>query len=141
KGVKHVVAFETPARSGVAVLATNFWAAKKARDSLKIEWDESGAFKQSTDEMLKEYRALSQKPGDIAKQTGDVTAAFASAAKTFEATYEFPYLAHATKEPKNCVVKIGKDGAEIWNGEQYHTIDQLLVAKTLDLPPSSVTIH
>ena len=96
KGVKSVVAFETPARSGVAVVATDFWSAKKGRDALTIEWDESNAFKQSSEDMLEEYRELTKKPGDIAKQEGDVEKAFASAARTFEATYEFPYLAHAT---------------------------------------------
>ena len=45
KGVKSVVAFETPVRSGVAVLATDFWSAKQGRDALTIEWDESNAFK------------------------------------------------------------------------------------------------
>ena len=33
--------------------------------------------------------------------------AFATAARTLEATYEFPFLAHATMEPMNCVVRIG----------------------------------
>ena len=60
KGVKSVVAFETPARSGVAVLATDFWSAKKGRDALTVEWDESAAFKQSSAEMLQEYRELAQ---------------------------------------------------------------------------------
>jgi isoquinoline 1-oxidoreductase subunit beta len=141
KGVKSVVAFETPARSGVAVLATDFWSAKKGRDALQIQWDESNAFKQSSDELLKEYRELSRKPGAVAKEEGNVEKAFASAARTFEATYEFPYLAHATMEPMNCVAKIGKDNCEIWNGEQFHTVDQMLVAKMLNLPPTSVKIN
>lgn len=141
KGVKSVVAFETAARSGVAVVATDFWAAKKGRDALTIEWDESNAFKQSSDEMLKEYRELSKQPGDIAKQEGDVEKAFASAARTFEATYEFPYLAHAAMEPMNCVVQIGQNACEIWNGEQFQTADQMAVAKLLGLAPKDVKIN
>ncbi len=141
KGVKSVVAFETPARSGVAVVATDFWAAKKGRDALSIEWDESNAFKQSSDEMLKEYRELTKKPGDIAKQEGDVEKAFASAARTFEATYEFPYLAHATMEPMNCVVQIGQGSCEVWNGEQFQTADQMAIAKMLGIAPKDVKIN
>lgn len=141
KGVKSVVAFETPARSGVAVLATDFWSAKKGRDALTIDWDESNAFKQSSQDLLKEYRELSRKPGDVAKEHGDVEKAFASAARTFEATYEFPYLAHATMEPMNCVAQIGRGRCEIWNGEQFHTGDQMAVAKLLGLPPTSVKIN
>jgi isoquinoline 1-oxidoreductase beta subunit len=141
KGVKSVVAFETPARSGVAVVATDFWAAKKGRDALTIEWDESSAFKQSSEEMLKEYRALTKKPGDIAKQEGDVEKAFAAAARTVEATYEFPYLAHATMEPMNCVVQIGQGTCEVWNGEQFQTADQMAIATMLGIAPKDVKIN
>jgi isoquinoline 1-oxidoreductase subunit beta len=141
KGVKSVVGFETAVRSGVAVLATDFWAAKKGRDALTIEWDEANAFKSSSDELLAEYRALAQKPGDVAKKEGDVEKAFTSAARTLEATYEFPYLAHATMEPMNCVVQLGTNQCEIWNGEQFQTADQLAVAKMLGLPPQSVKIN
>ncbi len=141
KGVKSVVAFETPVRSGVAVLATDFWSAKKGRDALTIEWDESNAFKRSSDELFAEFRALAQKPGASAKKEGDVDQALAEAAQTLEATYEFPYLAHATMEPMNCVVRIGARECEIWNGEQFQSGDQLAVAKFLGRPPASVTIH
>src|SRR5688500_8796067 len=77
KGGKPVVAFDAAARSGVAVVATNFWAAKKGRDALTVEWDESNAFKQSSDDMLKEYRELTKQPGDVARNEGDVDKAFA----------------------------------------------------------------
>ena len=63
--MKSVVAFETPARAGVAVVATNFWAAKKGRDALTVEWDESTAFKQSSDDLLKEYRELTKQTPDV----------------------------------------------------------------------------
>jgi isoquinoline 1-oxidoreductase beta subunit len=141
KGVKAVVAFETPARSGVAVLASDFWAAKKGRDALQIEWDDSAALKRSSDDLFAEYRALAQKPGDSAKREGDVDQAFAAAARTLEATYEFPYLAHATMEPMNCVVRLGPQSCEVWNGEQFQTGDQMAIAQLLGLQPSNVTLH
>lgn len=141
RGVKSVVAFETPVRAGVAVLATDFWSAKKGRDALTIEWDESNAFKRSSDDLFAEYRGLAQKSGVSARSEGDVDKALAGAARTLEAIYEFPYLAHATMEPMNCVVRIGAQECEIWNGEQFQSIDQMAVAKYLGLPPTSVTIH
>lgn len=141
KGVKSVVAFATPARSGVAVLASDFWSAKKGRDALRIEWDESGAFRGSSDDMLAQYRALAQTPGEVAKSEGNVSDALANATRTIEAVYEFPYLAHAAMEPMNCVVRIGAQECEIWNGEQFQTIDQEAVAKFLGLPPEKVVIH
>jgi isoquinoline 1-oxidoreductase beta subunit len=141
KGVTGVVAFETPVRAGVAVVATNFWAAKKGRDALTVEWDESNAFKRSSEDLLAEYRELAKRPGEVARSEGDIEKAFASAARTFEATYEFPYLAHAAMEPMNCVVQLGERSCEIWNGEQFQTVDQMAVAKLLGISPDDVKIN
>ena len=58
-----------------------------------------------------------------------------------EATYEFPYLAHATMEPMNCVVRVGNDSCEIWNGAQLHTVDQAMVASVLGMPDTQVRIN
>jgi isoquinoline 1-oxidoreductase beta subunit len=141
KGVQAVVAFETPIRAGVAVLATDFWSAKKGRDALTVEWDETNAYRGSTADQFAHYRELAQKPGDSAAKHGDVEQALRTAARTFEATYEFPYLAHAAMEPMNCVVHIRGDECEIWNGEQFQTVDQAAVAKLLGLSPQQVKIN
>jgi isoquinoline 1-oxidoreductase beta subunit len=69
-------------------------------------------------------RKWPRKPGLIAKQTGDADKAFAGAAKVVSASYDFPYLAHAAMEPMNCVVQLKADGCEVWNGEQFQTVDQ-----------------
>jgi isoquinoline 1-oxidoreductase beta subunit len=137
RGVVNVV--EVPA--GVAVLARNFWAARKGRDALTIEWDESGAEKRGSDELFAEYRKLAEKPGAIARRDGDATAAIGGAARTIEAVYEFPYLAHAPMEPMDCVVRLGNGECELWAGSQLQTVDQAAAAKTLGLPPEKVQIH
>ncbi len=141
KGVKAVVAFETPARTGVAVLASDFWSAKKARDALTVEWDESAAFRGSSEALFAQFRALAQQPGDSAKKQGDVEAALRGASRTLEATYELPYLAHATMEPMNCVVRLGEDECEVWNGDQFQTADQFALAKLLGIRAQNVKIH
>jgi isoquinoline 1-oxidoreductase beta subunit len=131
KGVTDVVSIP----QGVAVLAGDFWSAKKGRDALVIEWDESEAFKLGSAEIMAEYKRLAATPGLPARKDGDPDAALASAAKTVEAAYEFPYLAHAAMEPMNCVVKLSADGCEIWNGEQFQSIDQGAVAGALGFKP------
>src|SRR6185503_16393258 len=141
KGVEQVVAFSTPVTNGVAVLAKDYWSAKKGRDALTAEWDESGAFRLGSAEIMSEYKALAAKPGLSARKDGDVDAALKGAAKTLEAAYEFPYLAHACMEPMNCVVKLDGSGCEIWNGEQFQTVDQAVVAKLLGLDAQKVRIH
>ena len=141
KGVAEVVAFSTVARDGVAVLAKDYWTAKKGRDALVAEWDESEAFKLGSAEILAEYRKLAATPGVSARREGDADKALASAARRLEATYEFPYLAHASMEPMNCVVKLHAAGCEIWNGEQFQTVDQMSVAALLDMKPEQVKLN
>jgi isoquinoline 1-oxidoreductase beta subunit len=141
KGVQQVVAFSTPATNGVAVLARDYWSAKKGRDALTAEWDESAAFRRGSAEIMTEYRRLAAGPGLSARKDGDADAALKGAAKIVEAAYEFPYLAHATMEPMNCVVRLDGGGCEIWNGEQFQTVDQAAVAKLLGLEPGRVRIN
>src|SRR5690606_31313560 len=118
----------------------DFWSAKKARDALTVEWDESAAFRGSSEALFAQFRALAQQPGDSAKKQGDVEAALRGASRTLEATYELPYLAHATMEPMNCVVRLGEDECEVWNGDQFQTADQFALAKLLGIRAQNVKI-
>lgn len=137
KGVVSVVQIPT----GVAVLAKDFWSAKQGREALKVEWEESQSFKKGSEELMNEYKALAKNPGVEAKKEGDVEKAFAAAAKTLSASYEFPFLAHAAMEPLNCVVQIHKDRCEIWNGDQSQTSDQKAIAKLLGIKVDQVKIN
>ncbi|KQZ44767.1 xanthine dehydrogenase family protein molybdopterin-binding subunit [Duganella sp. Root1480D1] len=137
KGVVNVVQIPT----GVAVLAQDTWSAKKGRDALKIVWDESKAFKLGSEEIFAQFRTLAQQPGQVAHSAGDAGAALASSSRVLRATYDFPYLAHASMEPLNCVVRIGEDECELWYGAQFQSIDQPSVAALLGLPPEKVKIN
>jgi isoquinoline 1-oxidoreductase beta subunit len=127
--------------SGVAVLAQDFWSAKQARDALTVEWDDTDAFKLSSADILAQYRELAQKPGLAARKDGDVENALAAAVKTIHAEFEFPYLAHAAMEPMNCVMRLDGTGCEVWNGEQFQTVDQMKVAGVLGLKPEQVRLN
>ncbi len=127
--------------AAVAVLADNFWQAKQGRDRLQITWNDGPHASLDTKALRAEYRKLSRQKGLVAKQSGAAAAAFAAAARTVEADYELPYLAHAPMEPLNCVVHYRGDSAEIWAGTQFQTFDQLAAAKTLGLAPEKVALH
>ena len=126
---------------GVAVVAEGFWPAKTARDLLEIEWDDSAAETRGSTEIMEEYRRLAGKPGDIARQDGDSDAGFAEAAKVVEASYEFPFLAHAPMEPLDCVVELKGRSCEIWAGSQVQTIDQGAAAAILGFEPQQVKVN
>ena len=136
-GVRYVV--EVP--TGVAIIATTFWAARKGRDALKLEWDDASGYKGSSDAMLADYRKLAATPGKPARNDGDAAKAIDGAARKFEAVFEFPYLAHAAMEPLNCVVKLTPDACEVWNGEQFQTGDQMAIAQYTGLKPEQVRLN
>jgi len=123
------------------VLAQDFWSAKKGRDALTVDWDESAASKASSAEILADYRKRATGPGLVARNDGDVDAAFKRAARVIEATYEVPYLAHAALEPLNCVAQVTAAGCEIWNAVQQASSDQAAVGKYLGLAPEKVRIN
>ena len=76
--------------SGVAVYAQGTWPAIKGREKLRVTWDESGAEKRGTAQLVEEYRALARTPGAVAGSHGDAEAALARAGKVIEAEYCLP---------------------------------------------------
>ena len=138
KGVINVVQIST----GIAVIADTFWNAKKGRDALQINWDLSVAMSESSDDQMRRYRQIAnEEPGLSAKAQGDLENGFEEAVQIIEAEYEFPYLAHATMEPMNCVAQISDTGVELWYGCQSHTTDQNGVAAVLNMTPEQVKIN
>ncbi len=137
-GVSDVV--EIP--RGVAVVADSFWAAKKGRDALTVEWDFANAENRGTAQMFADYEALAAEPGAaVAQDDGDAAAALASSDKTVRREFRFPFLAHATMEPMDCLVEIGTGRCTIWTGSQLQTVDQAVAAGILGLQPEQVEIH
>jgi isoquinoline 1-oxidoreductase subunit beta len=136
-GVVDVVQIST----GVAVLATDTWAAIRGCEALKVTWDTSQAETRSTGEILEEYRQLAGRRGLSAVSRGDAAAGLARATKTLEAEFTFPHLAHVPMEPLNCVIEVHGDGAEIWSGCQLQSSDQLAAAEVLGLKPEQIKIN
>jgi isoquinoline 1-oxidoreductase beta subunit len=141
-GVREV--FELPLVSGtaIAVVADRFWAAKQARDALKIEWDLSGLERVDSAELSRQYKELARSPGNVTVDRGDKTALDrVPAANRIEADYEFPYLAHSPMEPLSITVRHDGDRAEVWSSGQGPTVERGAIAKVLGLEPERVTHH
>lgn len=126
---------------GVAVYARNFWAAKKGRDALKVEWDLAGTESRSSADILAAYRELAKDRGTPATERGDTAGTLAGAGTVLEAEYEFPFLAHAPMEPLDCVIQMTDNGCEAWLGSQLPTVDQKTIAGVLGLEPGQVTVN
>ncbi len=135
-GVTHVVQIS----SGVAVVAKSFWAAKKGRDALVVEWDTSACNKFSSPELAKTYAETAKTVG-IPFRKGAAAEGLKTAAKTVSAAYSMPFLAHAPMEPLNCTVHVKADSAEIWVGSQFQTVDQGAAAKVLGMPVEKIKLN
>lgn len=132
--------------SGVAVVAESTWAAKQGREALEVVWNEDEAEKRSSDAMMARYRDLASgkaQPADKEKwqafeSKGDISTVKGEA---FEAAYDFPFLAHATMEPMNCVAQVSSGKAKLTFGSQIPTVDQLNTAKIVGMLPGAVEIE
>jgi isoquinoline 1-oxidoreductase beta subunit len=116
-GVKKVVRVSD---SAVAVIADTYWRAKVALDELPIVWDDGDNAKVSSGSIaawLAEGLDADQ-PAFVGNAVGDIKAAKASAAKTVEAVYSYPYQNHATMEPMNATALYTADKCEVWTGTQ-----------------------
>jgi isoquinoline 1-oxidoreductase beta subunit len=145
-GVKDV--FELPSlgrdmftAGGVVVVADSTWAAMQGREALKITWDNGPAASESTSTLHTSLHAGAGRAGKRVRNDGNVDAVLSNGAKRVEATYEFPFLAHATMEPMNITVHARADEAEVWAPTQSPDWVQRTVAKVLDLKPDKVIVH
>jgi len=128
---------------GVAIVAERWYQANRALELLQVQWEQRDVSQQATAVFDRQAAALADKaPRQILRHDGNVDQAFDGAAKIVEASYAYPFLAHATLEPMNCTAWARPDGSlEIWAPSQAPTAALLLVARTLKLDPSKVTVH
>lgn len=150
-GVRKVMALEpvgatligtgaTP--GGVAVIADTPYHAMRAVKALAIEWDHGPAASLSSSEMIERLsQTLRTRPGNARLDDGDVAGAFRSAAKTIEAEYRVPFLAHATMEPMNCTVQFKDGKATVWAPTQAPGFTRGAAAKALGIDADKVELH
>ena len=136
-GVIEVVRLD----NAVAVIGEHTWAAFAGVRALEIDWalgDNAGI---DSAQMEREIRAALDKPGAIANEQGDIDAALKDAARTFEAEYEMPFLAHAALEPMTCVAEVRADAVELWVGTQVPVRAQTAAAEAAGRPVEQVIVN
>ena len=147
KGVIDVFEIET----GVAVVAKHFWAAKRGRDLLEIEWDEGDHAKLNSHSIHKQFiQAVNN--GKVIIDRGntkkilnlnirDASMNHTSTKQQIAAIFETPYLAHACMEPMNCTAHVQQDRCDIWAPTQGQEPTQKTGVKITGLPKEKVFVH
>jgi len=136
QGVRKIVVLDDM----VAVVGDHMWAARTGLDALKITWNEGANARISSKEIWQDLRSASERDGAVAKSEGDIAKGLAAGEK-LEASFELPFLAHATMEPQNATVHLKPDACEIWTGTQIMTRVQSEAAKAAGLPVDKVIVH
>ena len=145
-GVERVVRIEPDANptrrvAGVAVIASNTWAAMKGRKALKVEWD-FGDGESSNDESLRTlFDNAVHSNGTLLRDDGNVDDAFSRSKKIQEATFEAPFLAHAPMEPQNYIADVRTDGADLWGPTQVPESVRNRAAEITGLPLSKIKVR
>jgi isoquinoline 1-oxidoreductase beta subunit len=127
---------------GIAVIATNTYAAMKGREALKVVWDEGPNATYDSDAFRKTLVEASQKPGKVVRAQGDVDAAMGKAVKKVSADYYVPHLAQAPMETPAAIADVKADGTcEIWTCVQAPQAARTNVAKRLGLGEDKVRVN
>lgn len=121
--------------SGVAVLATNTWAALEGAKRLSVEWqypDEPD----DSDVLMQKFESALENEAEVVRQDGE-----APGDTALDAIYSVPFLAHVPMEPMNCTARVDGDKAEVWAPTQNPPMAAEATAKILGIPQENVTIH
>ncbi|WP_394764209.1 molybdopterin cofactor-binding domain-containing protein [Phenylobacterium sp.] len=147
KGVKKVFVVDGTTNlsgllPGVAVVADSWWAARKARNQLNTQWADHPTSKQSSAGFNARAAELAASPPQMnLRKDGDVDAALKGAARTVEAAYSYPFLAHTPLEPQNTTAHFKDGKLEIWAPTQNPQPGRQLVAATLGIKVDDITVH
>jgi isoquinoline 1-oxidoreductase beta subunit len=138
KGVRRIVRLTDL----VAVVADSWWQAKRAADSLRVEWDAGGNGDLSTASIAELVRQGLDAPAtQVGRTDGNTAAALANASRRIEAEYMVPFLAHATMEPQTCTAHVTGDGVEIWTATQDAMTTLATAAVTAGVSNDKVKVH
>ena len=127
-------------RDGVAVIATNTWAAIKACNLLNITWDEGKNNTESTEALFKTFAAKAKEQPKFATYTKGDVKKFAGK-NEITATYAEPFLAHATMEPVNFIAAAKNDSCELWGGLQLPDWAVNTISKECNIKKENIKVN
>jgi isoquinoline 1-oxidoreductase beta subunit len=123
----------------VAVVAENSWAAMQGCRALNCRWEAAGGV--DSESLARIFRDRAAQAGVLGRNDGDAESALVRASRTVEASYDLPFLAHATMEPMNCTADVRAGGCDIYAPTQFPTGAQQVAEALTGFSPSAVRVH
>ena len=141
--VKPIDRIEKPfgALGGVAVMASNSWAAIEGQKKLKIQWNKGKNQSYATEDYLDKIATRVQSKAKLIKKEGDFHAALKRADSIVEATYKLPHLVHAPMEVPNATAHFINGECEVWAPVQAPQTTRKEVSNFLGIDLEKVTVH
>ena len=125
---------------GVAVVGKSFWEVNNARKQLEVDWETTHA--DSSEDYARQAEELAAGPGETLRTDGDIDAAFGSASKVVEASYYYPFIAHANMEPMNCTALMHESGTlELWAPTQNGKAGREQISATLGISEDRIHVN
>jgi len=129
---------------GVAVLATNTWAAMKGREALMATFEDGASASYDTTAFEADLWSSIDAGGRVALKRGAGADGLDMAAKVYEADYFVPHLVHAPMEPPAATAAFAEDGTlDIYTHGQDPTTVQATAAPYVGLEPKpdQIRVH
>ncbi len=136
-----------PLPYGVGILAENTWAARQAKQALKVSWEGAAPAKNySSDAVGRDYLAAAadldlSKAGVEVEKHGSATQNIKGATRVLKADFISEHMAHMCLEPMNATAKFTGDKLEIWSPTQSPSIATFACAGVLKMPPANITVN
>jgi isoquinoline 1-oxidoreductase beta subunit len=126
---------------GIAVVATNTYAALEGREALDVTWENGPHGGYNTESYMAEMVAEAEKPGKVLREQGDPDAAFAGAAKVVTQTYTQDHMAHIPMEPPVAIASLADGKLEVWAPVQSPYATRTDTAEALGMDPADVRVN
>ncbi|HEX4507503.1 MAG TPA: molybdopterin cofactor-binding domain-containing protein [Alphaproteobacteria bacterium] len=126
---------------GIAVIASNSWAAIEGRKKLKIDWDLGPHATHDSKAFRTEMEATARRAGKVVRTAGNFESAYAGAATRLAAEYFVPYQPHLTLEPPVAVAAFENNGIAVLAPTQSPGEARKFVAQYLDMKESQVVVR
>ncbi len=128
--------------AGFAVIGKSYWHARQAVQAVEVDWQQRPLGALDTGQIGEQLaEAVKAQDGFTFFSLGDVGTAEKQGARTVEAWYRAPYLAHAALEPMNCTARVAGGKVEVWVPTQVPGMARTIAARVAGVSAGDVTVH